>query len=92
MTHYRYEPDKMRYKYADGMLVSDLIRDGVLVPDSTLQDIADAPKCEHGNIDRHIIGGSIRRMELIGTIEMDWCDGAPKLRALLDGLVNNDQE
>ena len=61
-----------------------------LVEDSRLQDIADAPKCEHGNIDRHIIGGSIRRMELIGTIEMDWCDGAPKLRALLDGLVNNE--
>ena len=59
-----------------------------LVVDGRLQAIADAARCEHGNIYRHQIawadGG-------IGWYSNDeWCEGAPELAALLDALGGTD--
>jgi len=59
-----------------------------IVPDGRLQAIADAARCEHGNIYRHQIawadGG-------IGWYSNDeWCEGAPELAALLDALGGTD--
>jgi len=52
-------------------------REGFL-PDDTLQQIADAPRCEHGNIYRH---------KLYFFKEWRWCEGAPGSAALLNTLV-----
>ena len=57
-----------------------------LTPDSRLQSIADAPRCQHGMIDDHQYekyGTYWGRQE---TFVRD-CDGAEELRALLDALV-----
>jgi len=47
-------------------------------PDATMQAIADEPRCEHGNVYTHIVLTDIRTTK--------WCEGAPKLAALLDAL------
>ena len=78
LTRYRYEPDKMRYKYADGMLVGDLMNDGVLVPDSTLQDIADA--------------WTKTSNEMSGDQYSELAYDFPQFVALLDALEGTDDE
>jgi hypothetical protein len=54
-----------------------------LIPDSRLQAIADAPRCEHDMIDRHIT-----HVEAAVT---KWCEGAPELRDLLDALTEEER-
>ena len=62
--------------------------EGVLVPDTRLQAITDAPRCEHGEIDWHWVEDKVRGMPLVGR----WrCDGAPELRALLNALTEEDR-
>ena len=53
-----------------------------VLPDTRLQAIADAPRCEHGNIYTHIRPSALRTTK--------WCDGAPKLAALLDALFTEE--
>ena len=63
------------------------------IKDTTLQAIADAPRCEHGNIYPHGVA------TLHGTREgsgaslwyVDTCEGAPALGALLDALEGTDK-
>ncbi len=60
---------------------------GWLVPDTRLQAIADAPKCEHDSIDEHEWGG-------YGGGGMDgrkWCEGAPELRAAISALTEENK-
>ncbi len=56
------------------------------------QAIADAPKCEHGNIYRHIMDCTIRHQPLAGITKWEWCEGSPEAADLLGALTeeNND--
>ncbi len=60
---------------------------GWLVPDTTIQTITDAPKCEHDRIDPHY--PNIMDGKHVLAVS---CEGAPELRALLSALdkENND--
>ena len=90
---YRWNPDTEIEKVWRVIRVQelhdDLVRDGVLVPDTRLQAIADAPRCEHGMIDehRHVVGWNPDYNDNFGTVT---CPGAPVLRALLDALGRTD--
>ena len=59
-----------------------------LTPDTRLQDIADAPRCEHGLVDVHYVNPWY-----VGAHESDKlkCEGAPELRDLLDALGGTDE-
>lgn len=61
-----------------------------LVPDTRLQAIADAPRCEHGKIDGHDAGDPEHPYASGGFVK-DVCPGAPELRALLDALTEEEQ-
>ena len=57
---------------------------GTLIPDDRLQDIADAPRCEHGKIDGHLTNDPYH--PYVHGLVKNWCPGTPKLRSLLDAL------
>ncbi len=69
-------------------MLEDMLQGGVLVRDTRLQAIVDAPRCVHGNIYPHPKG----KFEDEG-YTIRHCVGAPKLAALLDALTeeNNDE-
>ena len=56
--------------------------------DVYLQAIAAAPRCEHGNVYRHIVTPDIRT-EFGGTL-IEFCFGAPELAGLLDSLAEDE--
>ena len=63
-----------------------LIQDKALVPDTRLQAIADAPRCEHGNIYPHDTYNDELR-DFGGE-----CEGAPEAAAVLDALEGTDND
>ena len=67
------------YVHSDTSLIQQLVDRDSLTPDTRLQAIADAPKCEHDMIDRHITH--------VKEAVTKWCEGAPELRDLLDALT-----
>ena len=82
------------YNHSDTSLIQQLVDRGSLVPDHRLQAIADAPRCEHGKIDRHICYVLDNDGEATyhpnGHVVTAWCVGAPELRALIGALVEGD--
>ena len=83
LTTYRLETGHVdEHHYADvARTIGYMERDKVLVPDTRLQAIADAPRCVHGNIYPYPKG----KFEDEG-YTIRHCVGAPKLAALLDAL------
>ncbi|KKK98594.1 hypothetical protein LCGC14_2641210 [marine sediment metagenome] len=78
-------------------ITDDLVNARVLIPDTRLQAIKDAPRCEHDRIDRHQVTVKNDDGEDIyypnGAVMWEWCEGAPELRDLLTALTeenNND--
>ena len=71
-----------------------LLSDGALVPDTTLQDIADASRCEHGNIYSHPTASlhSIRENTGASLWTVDVCAGSPELADLLAALEGDNDE
>ncbi len=71
--------------------VGGLITHRVLVPDTRLQAIADAPKCKHELIDRHqayILNDDLtQKYHPNGAAVWEWCEGAPELRAAISALA-----
>ncbi|KKL81731.1 hypothetical protein LCGC14_1991780 [marine sediment metagenome] len=69
---------------------AEMIDLGVLVLDTRLQAIHDAPRCKHLLIDRHqayILDDELRQQyHPNGAAMWRWCEGAPELRALLGAL------
>jgi hypothetical protein len=66
--------------------------EGYLVPDTRLQAIADAPKCEHGNVYRHIDRHSIRYQPIAGLMKWDWCEGSPEFAAAIVDALTEEEE
>jgi hypothetical protein len=69
--------------------------DSFMVPDPRLQAIADAPKCEHGKVYRHIVDTTIVQTPNppgYDKIDFDVCEGSPELADLLDALTKEDKE
>ncbi len=66
-----------------------------VVPDTRLQAIAEAPRCEHGKIDRHVYyvldSDGVNTYHSNGCVVTAWCEGAPELRAKLNALVEGEQ-
>ena len=63
---------------------------GWLVPDTRLQDITAAQKCEHGMINGHPTDDPYH--PYVHGLVKNWCPGAPKLRSLLDALIKEDND
>lgn len=58
--------------------------------EAQLDAIADAPKCEHGNVYRHIVAMWDGSLYVIDVDEV-WCDGAPEKRAAIDALTEENK-
>ena len=93
-------PDLTRYRETDVVLTLGIeiqywqqLSKLMLVPDSTLQDIADASRCEHGNIYSHPTASlhSIRENTGASLWTVDVCAGSPELADLLDALEGTDK-
>ena len=75
--------DLTRYRIENSDLFHDAIKLGMIKPDTTLQAIAGAPRCEHGNIYPHLENSRGMQYE---------CEGSPEAAGLLDALTQEDTD
>ena len=81
----RFDPEGEPVKFfSDEALIINFEDGYAVVKDSRLQDIADAPLCEHGNVYPHADGDSITADGNVSRWHL--CHGSLELAALLASL------